>query len=196
MKLVVGLGNPGPEYARHRHNVGFQCLDLLADAYGLRFDRVKDKARRALGVIEGQRVVLLKPITFMNAVGPAVAAAARFYKVEPADLLVVYDDLDLPLGRIRVRADGGSGGHNGMKSVIEHLGTTAFPRVRVGIGRPPGRMDPVDYVLEPFTAEEEEIMKGARARAVEAIRCWLTMGIVEAMNMFNAATKENGRTSE
>ncbi len=186
LKMVVGLGNPGREYARHRHNVGFQCLDLLAEAHGLSFDRRRRNALLALGHIESRRVVLVKPMTFMNNAGVAVAAVARFYKIAPGDILVVYDDLDLPLGRIRLRPSGGSGGHNGMKSIIQHLGTQDFPRLRVGIGRPPGRMDPVDYVLQDFSPEQEEIMAQVRDRAVQAIECWLRDGIVEAMNTFNS----------
>ncbi|GAB4564270.1 MAG: aminoacyl-tRNA hydrolase [Anaerolineae bacterium] len=185
LRMIVGLGNPGREYERHRHNVGFQCLDLLASKHGLSFDERRNKAALARGVILGRRVILVKPLTFMNAAGTAVAPVARFFKVLPSDLLVVYDDLDLPLGRIRVRPEGGSGGHNGMKSIIQHLGTQAFPRVRVGIGRPPGRMDPADYVLQDFTPEQEEVMAEVRDRVVEAIECWLQNGVVEAMNAFN-----------
>lgn len=185
LRMIVGLGNPGREYERHRHNVGFQCLDLLASKHGLSFDERRNKAALARGVILGRRVILVRPLTFMNAAGTAVAPVARFFKVLPSDLLVVYDDLDLPLGRIRVRPEGGSGGHNGMKSIIQHLGTQAFPRVRVGIGRPPGRMDPADYVLQDFTPEQEEVMAEVRDRVVEAIECWLQNGVVEAMNAFN-----------
>ncbi len=188
IKMIVGLGNPGPRYARNRHNVGFQCVDRLAEKHGLTFDKRKHNAVLAQGRIDSARVVLVKPMTFMNVVGPAVAAVARFYKVAPEDLLVVYDDLDLPQGRIRLRPEGGSGGHNGMKSIIQHLGTQAFPRLRVGIGRPPGRMDPADYVLQDFSEKEEEVMAQVRERAVEAIECWLREGIVEAMNTFNGLT--------
>ena len=188
LKMIVGLGNPGPRYARNRHNVGFQCLDRLAEKHGLAFDERRANAVLARGRIDAARVVLVKPMTFMNLVGPAVAAVARFYKIAPQDLLVVYDDLDLPQGRIRLRPEGGSGGHNGMKSIIQHLGTQAFPRLRVGIGRPPGRMDPADYVLQDFSPEEEAVMSQVRERAVAAIECWLREGIVEAMNTFNGLT--------
>lgn len=185
-KMIVGLGNPGPRYERNRHNVGFQCVDLLAEKHGLRFDRQRDHAQLALGRIEDQRVILVKPMTFMNVVGPAVVAVARFYKIAPEDMLVVYDDLDLPLGRIRLRPRGGSGGHNGMKSIIQHLGTKEFPRLRIGIGRPPGRMDPADYVLQDFSPEQEEIMVQVRDRAVQAIEYWLEHDITQAMNVFNS----------
>lgn len=186
VKMIVGLGNPGPHHERHRHNVGFQCVDLLARAHGLVFDQRHHHASLALGQIGPHRVILVKPMTFMNAAGPAVAALARFYQVAPADMLVVYDDLDLPLGKIRLRPKGSSGGHNGVKSLIQHLGTQAFPRLRVGIGRPIGQMDPADYVLQDFSPEQEEVMAQARERAVRAIERWLEAGIVEAMNEFNS----------
>ncbi len=185
-KMIVGLGNPGPHYARNRHNVGFQCVDLLAKTHGLTFDRRHHNASLALGRIGLQRVILVKPMTFMNVVGPAVAAVARFYQVAPANMLVIYDDLDLPLGKIRLRPEGSSGGHNGVKSLIQHLGTQAFPRLRIGIGRPGGPMDPADYVLQDFSPEQEEVMVQARDRAVKAIERWLEAGIVEAMNEFNS----------
>ena len=186
VKMIVGLGNPGPHYARHRHNVGFQCVDLLAKIHGLTFDRQHYQASLAPGRIGSQHVILVKPMTFMNAAGSAVAAVARFYHVAPADMLVVYDDLDLPLGKIRLRPRGSSGGHNGVKSLIQHLGTTAFPRLRIGIGRPTGPMDPADYVLQDFSPEQEVIMVQARERAIKAIECWLEAGIIEAMNEFNS----------
>jgi len=183
--MVVGLGNPGPRYARNRHNAGFQCVDLLAEVHGLRFDQRQHGALLASGHIESTRLMLVKPMTFMNSLGPTVAAIARFYKVSLADMLVVYDDLDLPLGKIRLRPEGGSGGHNGMKSIIQHLGTQAFPRLRIGIGRPPGQMEPADYVLQDFSLEQEEIMVQVRDRAVKAIECWLRQGIEKAMNACN-----------
>ncbi|MCS6842910.1 MAG: aminoacyl-tRNA hydrolase [Caldilineales bacterium] len=212
MKLIVGLGNPGKQYERNRHNVGFQCVDLLAQRHGLRFDIAKGKAKVALGAVQlptpqplapapsalgaepssaapalpqVQRVLLAKPQTFMNLAGQSVAALVRFYKVAPADLLVIFDDLDLPLGKLRLRAAGGSGGHNGMKSIIQALGTDQFPRLRIGIGRPPGQMDPADYVLQDFSPAEEEVMAPVRERAAEACEHWLAYGIEAAMNAFN-----------
>lgn len=184
-KMIVGLGNPGREYARNRHNIGYQVVDLLAKKHGLRFDKRQGKARLALGSIGGQPVILLKPRTFMNESGLAVAPVARFYRVAPADILVIFDDLDLPLGRIRLRPEGGTGGHKGMASVVEKLGRSDFPRLRVGIDRPPGRMDPVDYVLQDFSAEQEEVMAEVRERAVAAVERWLMAGIEAAMNEFN-----------
>lgn len=186
--LIVGLGNPGREYADTRHNVGFQIVGRLAEKHALSFSRKQMEALVASGHIAGARVVLAKPQTWMNESGRAVAPLMRFYKVERDHLLVVYDDLDLPLGALRLRAEGGSGGHKGMKSVIEKLGAQDFPRLRVGIGRPPGRMDPVDYVLQPFGREEMEIVTLTCLRAVEAIETFIQHGIVEAMNRFNQLT--------
>jgi PTH1 family peptidyl-tRNA hydrolase len=184
--LVVGLGNPGKEYARHRHNVGFQVIDALARAYGLRFARQKGaKAHVAEGQIGDVAVILAKPQTFMNLSGQAVGRLARAHHVPAERILVVYDELDLPLGRLRLRPEGGSGGHKGMRSIIDVLGTQAFPRLRVGIDRPPGRMDPADYVLQPFDKEQQPLAAEALALAVEAVECWLAEGIVAAMDRFN-----------
>ncbi len=186
--LIVGLGNPGREYADTRHNIGFQIISRLAEKHALNFGRKQMEALVANGHIAGARVVLAKPQTWMNASGRAVAPLMRFYKVERNHLLVVYDDLDLPLGALRLRTEGGSGGHKGMKSVIEKLGAQDFPRLRVGIGRPPGRMDPADYVLQPFGREEMEIITLTCLRAVEAIETFIQHGVVEAMNKFNQLT--------
>ena len=183
--LVVGLGNPGPRYAANRHNVGFRCLDLLSTAHGLTFDRRQKRAGVALGAIHGRRVVLAKPQTFMNESGRAVVPLARFYRVPAGRLLVVYDDLDLPLGRMRLRPEGGSGGHKGMRSIIEHLGDQDFSRLRIGIGRPPGRMDPAAYVLQDFSAEEEPLVEEVLERAMAAVETWLREGVEAAMGRYN-----------
>jgi PTH1 family peptidyl-tRNA hydrolase len=183
--LIVGLGNPGKKYASNRHNVGYHCLDLLADKYGLAFDTKRGKSELALGRVAGRRAILVKPQTFVNLAGEAVGAVARFYKVEPGDVLVIYDELDLPQGTIRLRPRGSSGGHNGIKSVIEHLGTQGFPRLRVGIGRPPGRMEPKDYVLQDFRGDERALMEQVYERAVEAVEAFVQLGVKEAMNRFN-----------
>ncbi|MER2600580.1 MAG: aminoacyl-tRNA hydrolase [Caldilineales bacterium] len=209
MKLIIGLGNPGKQYEAHRHNAGFQIVDLLAQRHGLSFSKKQGNANIALGELrvvgpptpplaEGDtsapsaspwltlRVLLAKPLTFMNRVGASAAALARFYKVDPADILVIYDELDLPLATLRLRAGGGSGGHNGMKSLIEALGTQQFARLRVGIDRPPGRMDPADYVLQPFSAVQETLMQQARPLAADACEQWLGLGVTAAMNTVNA----------
>jgi len=184
LKLIVGLGNPGRPYAANRHNVGFRCLDYLARVHGLSFVRDQAKADLASGRIATLRVLLAKPRTYMNLSGQAVRRLARFYKIAPQDILVIYDDLDLPLGVIRLRPEGGSGGHKGMKSIIESLGTEAFPRLRIGIGRPPDE-DVVDYVLSDFTPDEEIAVENAYERVVAAVECFLTEGIAAAMNGYN-----------
>jgi PTH1 family peptidyl-tRNA hydrolase len=183
--LIVGLGNPGPKYAANRHNVGFRCLKRLAAGHDLAFDKRQSQARVALGAIHGQRVILAQPQTFMNESGRAAVPLARFYKVELERMLVVYDDLDLPLGAVRLRPEGGSGGHKGMQSIIEHLGDQNFPRLRIGIGRPPGQMDPAAYVLQNFSAEEEPLLEETLERAVAAIETWLREGIEPAMSRHN-----------
>jgi len=185
-KLIVGLGNPGRIYRYNRHNVGFQVIDHLAKAHGLRFNQRRANARLAMGHIAGVPVILAKPQTFMNLSGRPVAGLIRFYGVALSNMLVVYDDLDLPVGRIRLRPGGGTGGHKGMKSLIEHLGSEEFPRLRIGIGRPPGHMDPADYVLQDFSTTEGEVLRPTLERAIAAIARWLTAGLDAAMNEFNA----------
>ncbi len=184
--LIVGLGNPGRRYARNRHNVGFQCLDHLARAHHLAFDKRQRKSRLALGSIQARPVVLLKPKTFMNESGRAVAPAARFYNTPLEQMIVIYDDLDLPLGAVRLRSQGGSGGHKGMRSIITSLsGRQNFARLRVGIGRPPGRMDPAAYVLRNFGKQERPLMLEVYDWVLRAIECWLSEGIDIAMTRFN-----------
>lgn len=185
MYLIVGLGNPGTRYTRNRHNVGARCVSRLAAAHGLEFSRRQKNARVARGTISDRPVLLAVPQTFMNESGRAVGPLAHFYQVPPERLLVVYDDLDLPPGTIRLRPEGSSGGHRGMRSVIEHLGTQNFPRLRIGIGRPPGQMDPADYVLQDFTPEEETAIEEAIERAIAAIQTWLTEGLEKAMSLYN-----------
>jgi len=183
--LIVGLGNPGRKYARNRHNVGFMIIDRLAQQHNLNFARQKGKAKIAQGNIGGRRVTLAKPLTYMNLSGESVSKLARFFKIPPERLLVIRDDLDLPLAHLRLRPGGGSGGHKGMKSIIEQLGTQSFPRLRIGIGRPL-HGDPVDFVLQDFSAEEWIDIDRSIDRAVEAIEHWLAHGIDAAMNVFNS----------
>jgi PTH1 family peptidyl-tRNA hydrolase len=183
--LIVGLGNPGREYAAHRHNVGSQVVDALARNHKLAFSGRRGLARIARGEIGGQPVILAKPQTFMNLSGKSVGRLSRTLGVPPERVLVIYDDLDLPLGRLRLRAEGSSGGHRGIRSIIDVLGTQAFPRLRVGIDRPPGRMDPVDYVLQPFDRDQKPFLAEAVARAAAAAECWLAEGIIAAMDRFN-----------
>jgi PTH1 family peptidyl-tRNA hydrolase len=188
--LIVGLGNPGRRFAHNRHNAGFQCLDRLARAHHLTFDERRGRGWLALGRIEGRSVVLLKPETFMNDSGRSVGPVSRFYKVPPERLLVIYDDLDLSLGSVRLRAEGGSGGHKGMRSIIAQLGGQGFPRVRVGIGRPPGRMDPADYVLQNFDGDERLVMEEVYDWVARAVQGWLMDGIDVAMTKFNRVMSE------
>jgi PTH1 family peptidyl-tRNA hydrolase len=189
--LIVGLGNPGRRYANNRHNVGFQCLDRLAHAHDLRFGRRFTKARLATGQIREHGVILLKPRTFMNESGQPVASAMHFYRVPMERLLVIFDELDLPQGSVRLRPKGGSGGHKGVGSIIAQLGGQDFCRLRVGIGRPPGRMDPADYVLQDFDDDECILMEQVYDRVVQAVECWLMNGIEIAMTTFNRVRGES-----
>lgn len=188
LAMIVGLGNPGKEYALHRHNVGFMVVDALAQAHGLRFTRNRGaNAWVAQGQIQNRAVLLAKPRTFMNLSGRAVHRLRQAHQVSPEQILVVCDDLDLPLGRLRMRPAGGSGGHKGMQSIIDSLGTHSFPRLRVGIDRPSGSMDPADYVLQPFDAAQRPLLLEAIQWAVAAIECWLAEGMAAAMDRFNRA---------
>jgi peptidyl-tRNA hydrolase, PTH1 family len=184
--MVVGLGNPGREYAAHRHNIGFRVVDALARAHGGAFARRKGaKARVAEGRVGDCAILLVKPQTFMNLSGQSVVRLSRAHAIPPEQILVVYDDLDLPLGRLRLRPEGGSGGHKGMRSIIDALGTQAFPRLRVGIDRPPTGIDPTEYVLQPFDREEQPLVAEVVQRAVVAVESWLVEGILVAMDRFN-----------
>lgn len=185
--LVVGLGNPGREFRANRHNVGFMAADKLAERLGTSFSRMESKALVARSDYDGNRLILAKPQTYMNLSGQAVAALARFYKIQIENLIVVYDDVDLPFGALRLRPGGGSGGHKGMASIIERLGTQEFPRLRIGIDRPPGRMEAADYVLQDFSSHEVESLPAILDRATEAILFYIAQGLTAAMNKFNAA---------
>jgi peptidyl-tRNA hydrolase, PTH1 family len=194
VKLIVGLGNPGAAYRRNRHNIGYQVVDTLAQRHGLALDRKQSEAMVASGMIHGEKVLLAKPQTFMNNSGRAVRALVDFYKISLDDLIVVADDLDLPAGRLRLRPQGGSGGQNGMKSIIQHLGSQEFARLRIGIGRPPGSMDPATYVLRDFSAEDEREMTMVRPEAADALETWLDEGIEAAMNRHNTRATVAGES--
>jgi PTH1 family peptidyl-tRNA hydrolase len=183
--LIVGLGNPGREYRETRHNVGFMLLDRLAVKLDIRFTRLQSRALVAAGRYEERRVILAKPQTFMNLSGQSVQGLMRFYKLPIEQLLVVHDHLDLPLGTIRLRPDGGAGGQRGMESILERFGTDDFARLRIGIGRPPGQTDPADYVLQDFPETDFDVMSEALNRAAEAALTWITDGLDAAMNKFN-----------
>ena len=183
--LIVGLGNPGLAYRHNRHNVGFMVADALADKLEIPLKRVKFKAQIGNGKLGDIPVIIAKPLTFMNNSGEVVAPLVRYFKVPLERLLVIHDDMDLPLGTLRMRPSGGSAGHNGMLSIFDKLGTNAIPRLRVGIGRPPGRMDPADYVLQDFPRSEEELLSMVIAQACEAALAFITTGLEKAMNTYN-----------
>jgi PTH1 family peptidyl-tRNA hydrolase len=188
MWLIVGLGNPGERYARTRHNIGFEGLDALARRHGLEFRGKRANSLIAEGNIAGQRVALVKPQTYMNLSGQAVSALRGWYKIDPArELLVVYDDLDLPFGKLRLRERGSAGTHNGMRSIVGQLGGNEFPRLRVGIDQPPGKMDAAAYVLSRFRKEEEAELPFLLDTIADAVELVLREGLTAAMNKYNPA---------
>jgi len=192
MKLIVGLGNPGRDYVNNRHNAGFKCVDLFAREHGISLTQRGARSKLGSGEAANTRIVVAKPQTFMNLSGEAVSALVRRYKLSPEDILVIHDDLDLPLGKIRIREKGSSGGHNGLKSIIAHLGTQDFPRIRVGIAPTEGsdgaaapEVDAIEHVLSDFTDAEKTVMREVYPRVATAIECILTEGIAAAMNKYN-----------
>jgi len=189
MKLIVGLGNPGKEYSTNRHNIGFLCINHFAKLHRIVLDKKQGKARTGTGTVAGEEVVLAKPQTYMNLSGQSVSLLMQKYKVAPGNLIVIHDDLDLPLGKIRIREGSSAGGHNGAKSIIACLGTQDFIRIRVGISRPQAEDESectiVDYVLGDFTAEDRPVVEKTIHRVSEAIICLLTEGLTAAMNKFN-----------
>ena len=187
MYIIVGLGNPGRQYEHTRHNAGFEVIDILADRMGAAIEERKFKGLCKRGILEGQKVMLIKPQTFMNASGECVRAAMDFYK--EATLLVVYDDISLEPGQLRIRGKGSAGGHNGIKNIIAHLGTQEFPRIKVGVGEKPPRMDLKDYVLSRFSKGEQELMDAAFREAAQAAVMMICDGADRAMNHFNTKKK-------
>jgi PTH1 family peptidyl-tRNA hydrolase len=187
IRLIAGLGNPGPEHAATRHNIGFMVVDQLAAQFGSTWERSAPHAREDALVAKCGGVLLVKPLSFMNHSGYALLSVTQFYKIQPEQLLIVLDDFALPLGRLRLRARGGSGGHNGLASVIAEFGTEDIPRLRIGIGAAP-REGSVDYVLGRFFDEEKPVVRATVARAVEAVKCAIDNGLVSAMNTFNSET--------
>ena len=185
VKLLVGLGNPGRRYERTRHNLGFMLLDHIADVRAIRVTDERSESLIGRGQLDQETVVLAKPQTYMNNSGLAVAALVKRFQVQAADLVVIYDDLDLPFGRLRIRCGGSAGGHRGIMSVLQHVADRGFVRLRVGIGRPSGGMDPVDYVLSRFLPEEQESMDGVLRKAGEAVDAIVLKGPVQAMEDFN-----------
>ena len=184
--LVVGLGNPGSQYENTRHSAGFAVIDALADRGDFPVQRLKFHALTNTATVGGQGVLVMKPVTYMNLSGQAVGEAARFYKISPDHVLVISDDVDLPLGKLRIRKGGSAGGHNGLKSIIQHLGTDQFPRLKVGVGgKPHPDYDMADWVLGKLQGEDKKIMDDAAVRAAQAVECLLSQGIDRAMNQFN-----------
>lgn len=188
--LIIGLGNPGREYKDTRHNIGFMFIDRLADHIGTRGMKVQSKAIVISGLHEERKLILAKPQTYMNLSGHSVQGLLHFYKIPYTHLLVAHDDLDIPYGTIRIRPTGGPGGQRGMANTIELLGTKDFPRLRLGIGRPPGRMDPKDYVLQDFSKDELKLMPDLLSRAADAALEFVMNGLNAAMNKYNGDIKE------
>ena len=185
--LIAGLGNPGPGYAGNRHNAGFLTADVLAARAGARLRAGKFRALTADGRVAGHGVIIAEPLTFMNESGVAVGGIIRYHRIPPDRLVVVHDELDLPFGAIRLKCGGGDGGHNGLRSVTAHLGTREYNRVRIGIGRPPGRMDPAAYVLRDFSAAERKELPFVLDRAADAVEALLADGLEAAQNAFHSA---------
>jgi PTH1 family peptidyl-tRNA hydrolase len=183
--LIVGLGNPGRRFKKNRHNIGFMVVEHLAERHGLRFSTLQSKAAIASGRIGPLSALLAKPQNYMNLSGQPVRSLVDFYKIPLERVIVAFDDLDLPPGTVRLRPEGGSGGQNGMKDIIRHLGTQEFARLRMGIGRPTGRMQPADYVLQDFGKNELDLIQTAIDTAADAIETWLADGIQLAMSRFN-----------
>ena len=183
--LIAGLGNPGREYRRNRHNVGFLAVEHLSDFFKIPLGKVQSQALTGSGLVKGEKVLLVKPQTFMNLSGNAVNSLRNYYKIEINHLLIIHDDIDIPLGSIRIRSQGGAGGQKGMVSIIERLGTNNFPRARLGIGRPPGQMPAADYVLENFFPEENDILSQVFERVKTAVETYILEGIEPAMTRFN-----------
>jgi PTH1 family peptidyl-tRNA hydrolase len=188
--LVIGLGNPGREYRNNRHNVGFMVIDAVSKALDININRVQFKAMLGSGVYGEKRVILAKPQTFMNLSGQSVSQLVNYYKISLQNLLIVHDDIDIQLGTLRMRPNGGSGGQKGLASIIQQLGTQEFGRLRVGIGRPPGRMDPADYVLQNIPDEDRQVLTIVFDRASQAIQTFIRFGLNQAMNENNGAVTE------
>lgn len=187
MKCIIGLGNPGLKYKKTRHNIGFIVIDYLAKRHGFKLKKSGFQSHYTEEVLNGEKIILVKPQTYMNLSGQAVKEIINFYKLDPSDIVVVYDDLDLPKGRIRLRQTGGHGGHNGIRNIIDQIGTKEFNRIRFGIGRPEVPMDTVDYVLGKFAKDELEVINAAIEKSANAIEDWLTEPFLQVMNKYNAS---------
>ncbi|WP_083594889.1 aminoacyl-tRNA hydrolase [Bacillus paramycoides] len=186
MKLIVGLGNPGREYELTRHNIGFMAIDELAKRWNISLNEQKFKGLFGAGFVNGEKVILLKPLTYMNLSGESIRPLMDYYKIDVEDFIVMYDDLDIPVGKLRLRMKGSAGGHNGVKSTISHLGTQEFQRIRMGIDRPKNGMKVVDYVLGRFTPEETSGVNQSIEKAADACEEWLNKPFLQIMNTFNS----------
>ena len=191
MYLIAGLGNPTREYEKTRHNVGFEAIDILADKAGTTVTEKKHKALYGKGYIGGQKVILAKPQTYMNLSGESIREIADFYKIEPENIIILCDDINLSEGQLRIRLKGSAGGHNGLKNIISQLGTQEFPRIRIGVGEKPRGMDLADYVLGRFPKEQQAVMEEAYRDAAEAACMMIEDGADAAMNHYNRKNKEN-----
>ncbi len=197
MKLIVGLGNPGPEYDRTRHNMGFKVIDKLSAKYSIEVNHSKFKGMYGTGLINGEKIILFKPYTYMNLSGEAVEQIAAFYKVNLEDLIVIYDDIDIAPGLIRIRKSGSAGSHNGMKSVTQMMGSTAFPRVRVGTGKPDNTDHLIEYVIGAIDEDEKPLLEEGIQKAADAVSMIIEENIDLAMNRFNVRPeKEDGKKEE
>ena len=185
MYIVAGLGNPESKYDKTRHNIGFRLIDELAVRNGITFSDRKHNGLVGKGIISGEKVILLKPLTYMNLSGECVGPAADYYKVEPENVIILFDDISLDVGRIRIRKKGSAGGHNGIKSIIAHLGSENFPRLKFGVGDKPKEMDLADYVLGRFSSQDEATVSEGIKRACEAVECMIGEGCDAAMNKYN-----------
>lgn len=192
MKLIVGLGNPGIEYVGTRHNVGFETIDRMAESCSIELNQHKHKGVTGQGIIAGEKVILAKPMTYMNNSGECVGAIARFYKLAPEDIIVIYDDINLDVGQLRIREKGSAGGHNGIKSIIAHLGSENFPRIRIGVGMKKSGQDLANHVLSKFPKDQQEGVAEGMDNAVSAAKLMVTGQVQKAMNQYNGK-KEGSR---
>jgi peptidyl-tRNA hydrolase, PTH1 family len=185
MKLIIGLGNPGKQYEKTRHNVGFDAIDVLSKDLNINVDQLKFKGLLGMGFVGTEKVLLLKPLTYMNLSGESIRAVMDFYDIEDKDIVVIYDDLDIPVGKLRLRQKGSAGGHNGIKSTIAHLGTQEFNRIRIGVDRPQNGMSVSNYVLSRFTSEEQPKIDEVIRRSADACKSWLNQPFLQVMNEYN-----------
>ncbi|MDD6231404.1 aminoacyl-tRNA hydrolase [Frisingicoccus sp.] len=190
MYLIAGLGNPSKTYEGTRHNVGFAMIDAIADAFQIDVTTKKHKAIVGRGVIEGMKVILAKPQTYMNLSGESIREIADFYKIDPENMIIIYDDISLDVGRLRIRKKGSAGGHNGIKNIIAHLGTDVFPRIKVGIGEKPQGWDLADYVLSKYSKEEQQALREASDDVIGAVKLMVMDNIDAAMNQYNAKKRD------